>query len=379
MRGQGTVPSCRCFIRTGSSGPHSNAGPSTPMAKRAPHITGLEIDPSAITAAAVGTDGRLSVTNAAYVPLEPGVIRDGEVQDVAALAAVLKTLFADHKDLDKRVRIGIANQRIVLRVIELPVIKDEKELAVAVRFQAQDQIPMPLDSAVLDFRVLDIIDTPEGPRQRVAVVAARRDMIDRVLLAVREAGLKPEGIDLAAFGMVRALHHHARPRETVVYLSVAGVTNLAVAQGTVCSFTRVIGGGLEGLAVELAERRALTLEHAAGWLTHVGLQEPVELLSGYAEDREIIEDARAILVDGVRRIGGEVRNSVDFHQGFGSEAAVQRCVLTGPVVAVPGFTATLAAELGIPVEAGELQTPPGLEGGRLAVAAGLAIEEALVA
>ncbi|WP_354697454.1 hypothetical protein DSM112329_03081 [Paraconexibacter sp. AEG42_29] len=349
------------------------------MAKRTPHLTGLEIDPSSVTAAAVGTDGALSVTTAAYAPLEPGVIRDGEVQDVAGLAQVLRTLFADHKDLDKRVRIGIANQRIVLRVIELPVIKDPKELATAVRFQAQDQIPMPLDSAVLDFRALDIIDTDAGPRQRVAVVAARRDMIDRVLSAVRDAGLKPEGIDLAAFGMVRALHHHGKPGETVVYVSVAGVTNLAVAQGTVCTFTRVIGGGLDALAVELAERRGLTLEHASGWLVHVGLEQPVEMLKGYADDRDIIDDARAILMDGVRRIGGEVRNSVDFHQGSGAAASVQRCVLTGPAVAVAGFAAALGAELNIPVEAGTMKVPPGLEAGRLAVAAGLAIEEALVA
>lgn len=349
------------------------------MAKRSPHFTGLEIDPSAITAAAVGVDGQLSVSSAAYAPLEPGIIRDGEVQDVAALTQVLKTLFAEHRDLDKRVRIGIANQRIVLRVIELPPIKDPKQLAQAVRFQAQDQIPMPLDSAVLDFRALDIVDTPEGPRQRVAVVAARRDMIDRVLDAVRGAGLRPEGIDLAAFGMVRALQHHGLPGETVVYLSVTGVTNLAVAEGTVCTFTRVIGGGLTGLAVELAERRALTLEHAAGWLSHVGLEEPVELVKGYDEDAAIIEDARAILIDGVRRIAGEVRNSVDFHQGSGVAEGVQRCVLTGAALTVPGFAQALSADLGLPVDAGDLRVPPGLEAGRLAVAAGLAIEEALVA
>jgi type IV pilus assembly protein PilM len=349
------------------------------MAKRSPHFTGLEIDPSAITAAAVGVDGQLSVSSAAYVPLEPGIIRDGEVQDVAALTQVLRTLFAEHRDLDKRVRIGIANQRIVLRVIELPPIKDPKQLAQAVRFQAQDQIPMPLDSAVLDFRALDIVDTPEGPRQRVAVVAARRDMIDRVLDAVRGAGLRPEGIDLAAFGMVRALHHHGLPGETVVYLSVGGVTNLAVAEGRVCTFTRVIGGGLTGLAVELAERRALTLEHASGWLTHVGLEEPAELIKGYEEDAAIIEDARAILIDGVRRIAGEVRNSVDFHQGGGVGEGVQRCVLTGPALAVPGFAQALSADLGLAVDAGDLRVPPGLEAGRLAVAAGLAIEEALVA
>jgi type IV pilus assembly protein PilM len=349
------------------------------MAKRSSLITGLEIDPSAVTAAAVGVDGRLSVRSAAYAPLDPGVIRDGEVQDVAGLAQVLRTLFDQHKDLDKRVRVGIANQRIVLRVIELPPIKDAKELAAAVRFQAQDQIPMPLDAAVLDFRALDIVDTPNGPRQRVAVVAARRDMVDRVLTAVRDAGLRPEGIDLAAFGMVRALHHHGQAGETVVYLSVGGVTNLAVAQGTICTFTRVIGGGLDSLAIELAERRALTLDHARGWLTHVGLEQPAELLSGYADDPEIIEDARAILIDGVRRIAGEVRNSVDFHQGYGPQTGVQRCVLTGPALAVAGFGQALSADLGLPVDAGDLRVPPGLEAGRLAVAAGLAIEEALVA
>lgn len=348
------------------------------MPKRTPLITGLEIDPSSVTAVSVSVDGTLSVKSAAYSPLEPGIIRDGEVQDVTALAQVLRTLFADHKELDKRVRIGIANQRIVLRVIELPVIKDPKELASAVRFTAEDQIPMPLDAAVLDFRALDIVDTDQGPRQRVAVVAARRDMIDRVLAAVREAGLRPEGIDLAAFGMVRALHHHGRDGETVVYLSVAGVTNLAVAQGPDCSFTRVIGGGLESLAIELAERRQLTLEHAGGWLAHVGLEQPVEMLKGYGEDREVIEDARAILMDGVRRIGGEVRNSVDFHQGIGG-SGVQRCVLTGPAVAIAGFAQALSAELAIPVEAGTMPVPPGLEAGRLSVAAGLAIEEALVA
>jgi type IV pilus assembly protein PilM len=349
------------------------------MAKRSPHITGLEIDTSAITAAVVGADGLLSVRSAAYVTLEPGVIRDGEVQDVAALAQILRTLFEEHKDLDKRVRVGIANQRIVLRVIELPPVSDPKELAAAVRFQAQDQIPMPLEAAVLDFRVLDVIDTPNGPRQRVAVVAARRDMIDRVLSAVREAGLRPEGVDLAAFGMVRALHHHGIDGGTTVYLSVGGATNLAVANGTVCTFTRVIGGGLEGLAQELAERRALTLEHAHGWLMHVGLEEPAESLAGYADDAAIIEDARAILVDGVRRIAGEVRNSVDFHQGSGAQAGVKRCVLTGPALGIAGFAQALSADLGLPVEAGDLRVPPGLEVGRLTVAAGLAIEEALVA
>jgi type IV pilus assembly protein PilM len=349
------------------------------MAKRATHIVGLEIEPSAIHAAAVTVNGSVSVKTAAVVPLETGIVRDGEVNDVDALADALRSLYRENKGLDKKVRIGIANQKIVVRVLELPPLEDRKELEAAVRFQAQDQIPMPLDSAVLDFQPLDIIETDQGRRQRVLIVAARRDMIDRVLAAAKAAGLKPEGIDLSAFAMIRALHRPA-PTETpepVLYLSVGGLTNLAVAEGTTCLFTRVVGGGLEAIAVELAERKALTLEHARGWLRHVGLVLPLSEVESDDQD-EIAVEARTVLLDGVRRIGGEVRNSLDFHHAQeGMSLRVQRAVLTGAAATVPGFDDALAAELGLPVEAGVVDgTPDGLDPNLLTIAAGLAVEEA---
>ena len=94
-----------------------------------------------------------------------------------------------------------------MRTLELPPVTDRKELAAAVRFQAQDQVPMPLNNAVLDFHPLGVIDTPAGPRQRVVLVAAQRDMVEQLLAAVRGAGLTPEGIDLSAFALIRSLHH----------------------------------------------------------------------------------------------------------------------------------------------------------------------------
>lgn len=350
------------------------------MAKRATHIVGLEIEPSAVHAAAVTVNGHVSVKTAAVAPLETGVVRDGEVNDVDALADALRSLYRENKGLDKKVRIGIANQKIVVRVLELPPLEDRKELEAAVRFQAQDQIPMPLDSAVLDFQPLDIVETEHGPRQRVLIVAARRDMVERVMAAAKAAGLKPEGIDLSAFAMIRALHRPQAPTETpepVLYLSVGGLTNLAVAEGTTCLFTRVVGGGLEAIAVELAERKALTLEHARGWLRHVGLVTPLGEVESDDQD-EIVEEARTVLLDGVRRIGGEVRNSLDFHHAQeGMSLRVQRAVLTGAAAAVPGFDDALAAELGLPVESGLVDgTPEGLDPHLLTIAAGLAVEEA---
>jgi type IV pilus assembly protein PilM len=339
------------------------------------NVVGLDIEPGFVVAAQVRTDDGLSVERAACAPLSPGVMRDGEVADTAALAEALRELFRANK-LGRRVRIGVANQRIVVRTVDLPPLTDAKQIAAAARFQAQDLIPMPLDQAVLEHQSLGIVETPDGPRTRVVLVAARRDMIERLHAAARQAGLRPAGIDLSAFAMIRALHRGESG--ATLYVSVAGMTNLALAEGTTCVFTRVVPGGVEALAAELAERRGLTLEHARGWLVHVGLSAPLETVDG---DPEIVAEARRVLQEGVRRIADEVRNSLDYYRAQSNALAAEQAVLTGAAVAIPGFADELGAAIGIPLTRGAVaEARPGVNGdidaARLTVAAGLAIEQA---
>lgn len=102
--------------------------------------------------------------------------------------------FAFRAGLPKSVRIGVANQQIVVRVAELPRIDDEKQRDQAVRFQASEAIAMPLDEAVLDHQIAGYADAPDGtPRMQVVLVAARRKMVETLLEAVTAAGLKAEG------------------------------------------------------------------------------------------------------------------------------------------------------------------------------------------
>jgi len=238
-------------------------------------IVGLDVQPGFVAAVKARVNGSVVAEQAACLPLPADAVRDGEVMDQDALGDVLRELFAS-SGLSKRVRVGVANQRTVLRTIELPPITDRKELAAAVNFQAQEQVPMPLANAVLDFHPLGVIDTPAGPRQRVVLVAAQRDMVEKLLAAVRRAGLTVEGVDLSAFALIRSLYRRD-PDATddamgrVLYLNVDGLTNLAIAEGTVCRFTRVVGSGLEGMAVELAERRGIALVDARALLAEVDM------------------------------------------------------------------------------------------------------------
>jgi type IV pilus assembly protein PilM len=247
------------------------------LGRRGGSLVGLDIQPGLVAAVQAHVAGSIVVEKAAAVTLAPDTLRDGEVNDDEALIEALRELFRD-SGLNKRVRVGIANQRTVLRTLELPPVTDSKELAAAVNFQAQEQVPMPLNNAVLDFHALGVIDTPAGPRQRVVLVAAQRDMVERLLNAVESAGLTPEGVDLSAFALIRSLHAPdpagGEQSERVLYLNVDGITNLAIAEGPVCRFTRVVGGGIEAMAAELAAKREITVAEARGLLLNAKLEEP---------------------------------------------------------------------------------------------------------
>lgn len=348
---------------------------------RSANFVGLTIEPGRLAAASVSVNGSLRIEDGGWAELEPSIVRDGEVAEPEALAQALRDLWAQHPGLDKKLRIGVANARIVVRTLLLPPIPDPKQLAAAVNFQAAEAIPMPVADAVLDYHDVGQVDTPEGPRQRIILVAARRDMINQVLTAVRAAGLKPAAIDLSAFGMIRALQRQRRESDgPELFVSVGGLTNLAISDRGICGFTRVAGGGLESLAVDLAARWELTTAQARTWISKVGLEGDHADMDG---DGKIAADAREILTGGVRRIATEVRASLDFQQGRAEDgSAVQRVVLTGPAVAVDGFEAALQAELGLQVEARVVTSVDDLNLGRLdagclSVAAGLAVESVM--
>jgi len=340
--------------------------------KRSPKtsVVGLELDAGHVAAAEVSVDGSLTLTRGAVAELRPGVMRDGEVVDPLALAEVVKTLFAEN-DLPKRVRLGIAQQRIVVRTLDLEaVVEDPDALAAAVREVAPDHIPMPMDEAVMDFQSLGVVNTPLGLRSRVIVVAVRREMVERAVAAIEGAGLDIEGIDLSAFGMVRAL---ATEHEgAVLYINVAGLVNVAVANAGGCLFTRASAGGTEAIATALAERRGLTLEHARAWMTHVGLSAPLDGVEG---DPELVSATRDALEDGVRELADHIRTSLNFYRTQDAAETVELGIVTGAAVSIPGFVERLSDQLRLPLEARVIDGPEGADAGRLTVAAGLAVAE----
>lgn len=372
---------------------------------------GLDLEAGSVAAVEVTRNGHAAVTRFGVMGLPSGVFRDGEVSDADALVDTLKELFSSNK-LSKNVRLGLASQRVAVRMLQLPAIDDQKELETAIKFQAQEQVPMPLDQAVLDWQVVGHSSGENGERRLdVIVVAARRDSVNGVVSVMAQAGLRPVGIDLSAFGMIRALSTNghsavgpgtyvdapgrneeevegqfggeasddlngaAAPAPARVYCNLGDVTNLAVARDSGCLFTRISPFGIEGIAQKLAERRQLTLEHARQWLAHVGLEASVETIEG---DPDIVTAARDSLAEGASRLVDELRLSLDYYGAQEDAVPVDGVVACGPGTTIPGLTERLQRDLG---QRFEVARPPALAhlddatAARLTVSFGLGLEE----
>jgi type IV pilus assembly protein PilM len=377
-------------------------------------VVGLDVEAGSVAATEVASNGGSAVTKFGMASLGAGIFSEGEVSDPEALGDSLKELFSKHK-LSKTVRVGLASQRVAVRTLRLPLIEDHGELETAIRFQAQDHIPMPLEQAVLDWQVVGHGTGENGERQvEVVAVAARRDMLGGLMQALSRAGLRPVGIDLSAFGMIRALaggsYSPVEPGDYVdapgygppayeqgiarhlagdgsataaeqesmpakLYCNLGDVTNLAVARGSSCLFTRVSPFGVEGIAQKLAERRQLTLEHARQWLVHVGLDKPVDGIEG---DNQTVSAARDSLAEGAARLVDELRMSLEYYAAQEGAVAIESIVACGPGTTIPGLMRRLQHDLGQRFEVGRPRALAHLDdatSARLTLSLGLALGE----
>jgi type IV pilus assembly protein PilM len=292
---------------------------------------GLDID-GRFLAAVQADHGR--VQRAASAELTDGIVVEGEVTDQDSLTAALKDFFKAH-ELPKSVRLGISNQQIVVRQIEVPHLDDAKERDAAIRFQAADAIVMPLDEAVLDYQFAGEVGEEGGARKsKFIVVAARRPMVEALLHATRAAGLKPEGVDLDAFALVRTLAEPAGADDVArVFCHLGGVTHLAIAVGATCLFTRTLSTVLDAS------------DDSATWV-----------------------------------LSDEIRLSIDYYKAQPGAITAHDLVLSGPGAAQEGVPDALGAAVSLPVTVAEplgaldaSALPAGDDPARYTVAAGLAI------
>jgi type IV pilus assembly protein PilM len=350
-------------------------------------IVGLKIGASQLAAARVTNNGAAELLQVAREPLSPGIVVGGELRDPDALAIALKDFFGKHKLPKRGVRLGIANNRIGVRTFEIGGITDAKQLDNAVRFRAQEALPIPIDEAVMDYQLLGESTDEEGqPVKRVLLVVAYREQIDRYVDACKKAGVTLLGIDLEAFAMLRALQApqpaiDQEPEAALVAVAVGHErSTFAVSDGRVCEFTRVLEWGGQALSVAIARALDAAPSEVEAVKRALSLHDesvPEGLTSEQAAK------ARDAVRRAIQNFARELVSSLQFYQNQPGSLGIGEIVLTGGTAHLPGIATELEQLIGVHVRIGDplariklskrVREPEQL--GSYSVAIGLGIED----
>jgi len=307
---------------------------------------GLDIGASAVRLAHVsGPAGSRTLLNFGQAALPAGAVVDGEIRDPGAVSEAIAQLWKRTKLKSKRAVVGVANQRVVVRQIDLPFL-EEKELRSSLRFQAADHIPMSVEDAQLDFVVIDdYMNHAQEHMMRVLLVAAATDMIESFVAAAAAGGVEAAGIDLTPFAVARAVSSVARGEsgsagsEAVVDVG-GGVTNILIHHNGESRFVRILLTGGDDLTSELADQLGLSYEEAEAL--------KLDVATGLGS-----EQARSVLDRQVDRLVEEIRGSLDYYLSQEDSEPVSSVILTGGGSLTDGLAQKLERALKTPTSRGE--------------------------
>jgi type IV pilus assembly protein PilM len=315
---------------------------------------GLDIGTSGVRAAELSFGrGPATLQRFGQVALPVGAVRDGEVIDGGTVAEAISHLWSTAKFSTKKVVLGVANQKVIVRQVDLPWMPQD-ELRKSLSLQVQDFIPIPVEQAILDYHPIETVMGDNNIRSlRVLLVAAARDMINTTLDAVNRAGLQATQIDLTPFAVLRSLGGvdetgtmgASRGGAEALVDVGAKVTNIVVHQNGVPRFVRILLMGGDNITDAVSERLGVPFEQAVGVKQQLGMS-PVrgEVATDHPAAR-VIEATSSAFVE-------EVRGSLDYYLAQPGSVPLQRIVLSGGGARLTGLAQRLAAASRLPVQPG---------------------------
>ena len=315
-------------------------------------MIGLDIGATAVRAAELefGSGGPSrgdgTLVRYAHAPLPVGAVRDGEVAEPAIVSTALRQLWSTARFESRDVVMGVGNQRVLVRELDLPWLP-LPQLRASLPFQVGELLPVSVDEVLLDFYPASESTGPQGRTVHGMLVAAQRATVNANVLAVEGAGLRPQMVDLNAFALVRALARGDLAHATAAFVDIgAAVTTVVVAAQGRPRLVRMLPTG--GFAITAAVAEALSIPPAEAedvkrrvGLGHPGLTDPVSV--------QVAEAVRGV----VHPLLEAVRNTFVFYNGKHPGEGVEGVVFTGGASHLPGAGQFLSSASRLPVALGD--------------------------
>ncbi|MCK8816848.1 type IV pilus assembly protein PilM [Natroniella sulfidigena] len=293
---------------------------------------GLDIGSNLIKIVSAELDGaEIVLNNLAIATTPPDALEEGKIADLDALGAKIEELLANNGFEATHVVTAISGEELIIRMVEIPAIPKE-ELPEAVKWEAQEQLPMSLENVILDY---EIINKKENGSYELMLVAVDRDIIDSYLELFERLDLKALAIEIEPLALIRALEH-LYPGQTLAIIDMgASTTDVSICSQGQLLFTRTISVGGSNITEEVADNHDLELEEA----------------EEYKCNHNLFEEELGLII---RNLTTTIYRSLDYFQVKFKSYNIEQIVLTGGGSRLIGFAEHLSEEFGIEVNKLEL-------------------------
>ena len=176
-----------------------------------------------------------------------GLIAKGEITDEPALTSVFAAWMTKEKRHLKGCYfvISLPEEKSFVRLIEIPHVKPE-EVANAIRWELENQIPMPVDEVIFDYEIM----TSAAAGQKILnaqMTAFPKDVIASYLRTLKGASIAPCALELESQAVVRACIANEDDMSSHIFVDIGRTRSsiIAYSNGFITYTTTInIGGAL---------------------------------------------------------------------------------------------------------------------------------------
>lgn len=301
-------------------------------------LFGLDISPDTVRVMQVETTGKQrAISGYGSASFDPKAITDGVITHPEVVARAIHDLFDTNLRgtiSTKRVALGLPAARTYSRAIKLPKL-EPKEIEDAVRLEAEQYIPVSLESLYLDYTN---IQTTESEMELFAV-AAPRAIVDSYIELMELVNLQPVLIETTIDAAARLfMNTHFGNMPSVLIDFGPSSADITIVDKTIIA-TGTVGGGGDNFTARISDKLGVTKEEAHVIKTRYGLN----------VSRKQFEIAKAIepLVDQLLK---EVRRMIRYYEErYDSSHKISQIVLMGSGANLPGLSDIMTDSLRLPV------------------------------
>jgi len=179
------------------------------------------------------------VTGYSSVYLPVGCISDGEIKKKEQVVMIIKKALnsaVPKRIKTKKVICSLPETKAFLRIVSVPKM-DEKEMAEAVKWEMEANIPLPLEQVYYDWQVIPDELLVEKNKTNLLVAAIAKTTVDEIIEVLEMAGLEPVGLEIESIAQARSLLEENN-KQTVLVVDIRDRrTSFSVNKGGLPCFT----------------------------------------------------------------------------------------------------------------------------------------------